>query len=202
MREQHQAKGWWHTLPGILTAMAGFITAVTGLIVALHQVGLFDEERHEAPQVQGEAVEPPEASDRAVAPPPDTTKASPTDQADPYPLLISAGTEVGIGDFQYKILAARLVPYAPHELSLRFEVRMTNHGPYPANFWGRSFRLLVEGVPRAPENDLNELVDSHSAKEGSVEFVVPDTATDVGLQIGAVGEEAPAIPIDLSPPKS
>ena len=74
---------------------------------------------------------------------------------------------------------------------------MTNNGRYPANFWGASFRLLVDGAPRAPENNLDEVVDSHSAKEGMVEFVIPDTATDVGLQIGEVGEGAPTIPIAL-----
>jgi len=78
---------------------------------------------------------------------------------------------------------------------------MTNNGKYPANFWAASFRLLVDGVPRAPENDLNELVDSHSAKEGMVEFVILDPATDVGLQIGGVGEGMPTIPIALKAAK-
>jgi hypothetical protein len=61
--------------------------------------------------------------------------------------------------------------------------------------------LLVDGVPRAPENNLNELVDGHSAKEGIVEFVIPDTTTGVGLQIGDVGEGAPTIPIALNAAK-
>lgn len=34
-------RSWWHTAPGILTAIAGIITAMAGLIVALHQAGLF-----------------------------------------------------------------------------------------------------------------------------------------------------------------
>ena len=29
---------WWHTVPGILTAVAAIISAVTGLIIALHQI--------------------------------------------------------------------------------------------------------------------------------------------------------------------
>ena len=74
---------------------------------------------------------------------------------------------------------------------------MTNNGKYPANFWVSSFRLVVDGVPRAPENDLNEVVADHSAKEGIVEFVIPDTTTNAGLQIGDVGKEAPAISLDL-----
>ena len=61
--------------------------------------------------------------------------------------------------------------------------------------------MLVDGIPRAPESNLNELVDSHSAKEGIVEFVIPDTITGVGLQIGEVGEGAPTIPIALKAAK-
>ena len=75
---------------------------------------------------------------------------------------------------------------------------MVNHGRFPANFWGASFRLLVDGVPLAPNNSLNELVESNSGKEGVVEFVIPDTVHDVGLQVGEVGEGKPALPIPLN----
>ena len=33
-------KSYWHTIPGILTAIAGVVTALTGLVVALQQTGL------------------------------------------------------------------------------------------------------------------------------------------------------------------
>ena len=190
MSEGPQSKGWWQTVPGILTAAAATITAVTGFIVALHQAGIFDGEKQKVPQV----TESPVAPSGTPKPPSNSQVAS-------YPVILSAGTEVRVGDFVYKVLAARLDRYAPNKLSLRFEVRMTNNGKYPANFWGASFRLLVDGAPRAPENNLNELVDSHSAKEGMVEFVIPDTTTDVGLQIGEVGEGAPTIPIALKAAK-
>ena len=61
--------------------------------------------------------------------------------------------------------------------------------------------MRVDGVPRAPDNFLDELVAPNSAKEGVVEFVIPDTTTDVGLQVGEVGESAPAIPIPLKAAK-
>lgn len=38
--EQPQARSWWKTLPGVLTAIAGILTATTGLIIALNQAGL------------------------------------------------------------------------------------------------------------------------------------------------------------------
>ena len=200
MNERPQSKGWWQTIPGILTATAAIITAVTGLIVALHQVGIFDGEKQKAPQ--NDAIKPPKMAESPAAPPPSTPKPSPTSQGAPtYPVILSAGNEVRVGDFIYKILSARLDQYAPNKLSLKFEVRMANNGKYPANFWAASFRLLADSVPRAPENNLNELVDGHSAKEGVVEFVIPDTTANVGLQIGEVGEGAPTIPIALKAAK-
>ncbi|MDN0075077.1 hypothetical protein QU481_09240 [Crenobacter sp. SG2303] len=42
MTEEPKNKGFWQTLPGILTAVAGVVTAVTGLLVALQQAGLFE----------------------------------------------------------------------------------------------------------------------------------------------------------------
>ena len=36
-KEGNEPKGFFQTIPGILTAIAGIITALTGLLVALHQ---------------------------------------------------------------------------------------------------------------------------------------------------------------------
>ncbi len=41
MVEEPKPKGWWSTVPGILTAAAGIITAVTGLVIALNEAGIF-----------------------------------------------------------------------------------------------------------------------------------------------------------------
>jgi hypothetical protein len=202
MDEEPQSKGWWRTVPGMLTATAGIITAVTGLIVALNQTGIFDGEKQKAPQVQSDATKESKTTESPVARPPAIPKDSSTSQAASYPVALPAGSEVvRVGDFVYRVLAAQLDQYAPNKLSFRVEVRMTNNGRYPANFWAASFRLLVDGVPRSPANNLNELVDANSAKEGIVEFVIPDTTTVVGLQIGEVGEGAPAISIALKAAK-
>jgi hypothetical protein len=128
MNEGPQSKGWWQTVPGILTATAGIITAVTGLIVALHQTGIFDGEKQKVPQVQNDAIKPPKVTESPAAPPPGTPKPSSTSQMALYPVIPSVGTEVRVGDFVYTVLAARLDRYAPNKLSLRFEVRMTNNG--------------------------------------------------------------------------
>lgn len=49
MPEDQERKGWWHTIPGVLTAIAGTITALTGLIAALHQVGIVGVDKEKQP---------------------------------------------------------------------------------------------------------------------------------------------------------
>ena len=71
---------------------------------------------------------------------------------------------------------------------MTFHLRYSNTGRFDANFWDRSFRLFVDGVPRPPTNRLNELVANDSAKDGDVVFEVPVGVKDVLLQITA-GEE-------------
>jgi hypothetical protein len=84
-------------------------------------------------------------------------------------------------------------------LRLRLVVRLTVNSSPGANFWNDSFRLLIDGVPRAPVSSLNEIVEPHSAKEGTVEFIVPDPTIRVVLQLRNKGEVA-EIPIDLTTP--
>ena len=43
-KEEQQPRGFWRTLPGVLTAVATIITAVTGLLIAFGQLGLFEDE--------------------------------------------------------------------------------------------------------------------------------------------------------------
>ncbi len=42
MKNEDGSKSWWHTLPGILSAVAGVIVAITGLVVALGAEGCLD----------------------------------------------------------------------------------------------------------------------------------------------------------------
>lgn len=199
MDDQPRSTTWWQTLPGILTAVAGLLTAVGSLILVFHQAGFFDRTSQKALPLQTETVKSSTMTGDAGSAP-GSTKATPTDRTVPNSVSFPVDT-VRTGDLVYKILAARLDRYAPGELSLRFDVRMTNNGRFDANFWGDSFRLRVDGVPRAPHNSLNELVAAHSAREGAVEFVIPDSTADVGLQVGEVGESATAIPIALKAAK-
>jgi hypothetical protein len=187
------SKGWWQTLPGLLTAGAGIITALTGLLLALHQTGLFNRsaptQAQIASQQAGGSPTQLEAGGGAASHAAGVTASR--------PVSLPQITEVRSGQAVYKLLAARVDPYSLDKVSVHFTVRMTNNGSYPANFWGDSFRLSVNGTLQAPDNTLNELLPANSAKEGAVEFVIPANTTTIGLQMGDVGDGKPAIPITL-----
>ena len=46
MTKDQKLPSWWKTAPGVFTAVGGVITAVATLIVALNQIGMFDN-KHE-----------------------------------------------------------------------------------------------------------------------------------------------------------
>ena len=102
-----------------------------------------------------------------------------------------------MGHAVYKILATQLDPYHAEQRTLRFTVRMTNDSGYPDNFWDDSFRLLVDGVARAPKSGLNKLVDGHSAEEGDVTFVIPAETQSAVLRVRN-SSESTDVPVDLS----
>ncbi len=192
---ESDAKGWWQTLPGILTAGAAFLTAIGGLLVAIHQTGFFNRSPQPAPQTQS-ASRPtganPSPSDAGGA----ATNASPGATGS-RPLHLPETTEARSGDSVFKLVSARLDPYSLDKVTLHLTVRMTNNGPFPANFWADSFRLSTGGNLQVPTNYLNQLISPNSAQEGDVDFVIPASTSTVGLQMGDVGEGKPSIPINL-----
>jgi hypothetical protein len=193
-KPESESKGWWQTLPGLLTAAAGIITAITGLLVAVHQTGLFDRASHPAAQSQTQTQSTSEPIGASSTP---TTAATAASQTLPLP----QDREMRFGQAVYKLLSARVDPYSPGKVSLHLTVRMTNNDRFDANFWAASFRLLVDGSLQAPENNLDELVSAHTAKEGDVEFVIPATVSTVGLQMGDVGDGKPTLSISLQSSK-
>ena len=122
------------------------------------------------------------------------------DRARPYSVTFPSGTEVTLhsrrADGTYKILAAQIDSRNTGKLTLKVSIRLTNTGRSDLGFWSDSFRLVIDGVPRAPINFLNELVDARSAKEGDVMFEMLDTAESLVLSV-ANGEDTANIPIVL-----
>jgi hypothetical protein len=60
--------------------------------------------------------------------------------------------------------------------------------------------IIVDGVPRAPEGGLNELVPGQAAKEGDVLFVIPHGTRRATLKI-TYGDDSTEIPLHLNSPK-
>jgi hypothetical protein len=195
--EEPKLQSWWQTVPGLLTAVAALITALTGLAVAVYQI-------RDSPQVSA-----PSGSEQASPEKPDAA-ASQTPSGEggtQQSLSLPVGMEVKLagGDIVYKILSARLEHYNAEKDALSFTIRCTSNSPYPVNFWDRSFRLLVDDVPRAPISGLNEVVEGQSAKEGDIVFEVPTGEDKVVLQISAPTasgtDETTEIPFDLTAAK-
>jgi hypothetical protein len=194
--ERPKVLSWLQTVPGLLTAVAALITAVTGLTVAVYQIR---DSQISAPS--GSEQPSPEKPDAAASQTPSG------DGGTQQPVALPAGMEVKLaqGDIVYEIRSARLEPYNAEKDALRFTIRCTSNSPYPVNFWDRSFRLLVDNVPRAPVSGLNEIVEGQSAKEGDIVFEVPTGENKVVLQISAPtpsgSDETTEIPFDLAAAK-
>lgn len=215
MNKDEKPKGsWWLTLPGTLTGLAGVLTAVAGLLVALNQTGFFGHKENPAsPSLasSSDALKRPNEATPSAAPATtatmpraehesDAIKPGTKDSALRRLISFPSGTEVTLtnqrAEGTYKILAAQVSPKSTGKLSLKFSIRLTNLGRSDLGFGNDSFRLQVDGVPRAPTSYLNELVEAKSAKEADVSFEIPDTAQTLALTVDS-GQEAGSIPIIL-----
>ena len=190
---------WWQTLPGVVTAIAGLLTALGGLLLALNQVGLLNRDHAHAPPAASPAGEPAARSPAsglqaaAQAPAPPQTAAAQT-------VSFPAGAKVTLGNNRgrgtYELLAARLERRTADAGTLTLQIRLTNAGPADIGFWNDSFRLSVDGVPRAPTSWLNSSVDARGAKEADLVFAVPLAAKSLILKINS-GDEEGEIPLAL-----
>jgi len=186
---------WWQTIPGMLTGLAAVITAVTGLIVAFNHTGNRSEQvPPSSSSVSGGTSPALPAASPAPSRAPGAVPAAGRPQAIALPAL-NRVTLAG-GAAVITILSAQVEPLDLDRRALKFVVRYTNAGRYPANFWSASYRLIVADVPRAPTNFLDEVVDGDSAKEGEVVFEVPMNVKDVVLQISS-GDEKSRVPFKL-----
>jgi hypothetical protein len=182
---------WWQTVPGILTGLAAFITAVTGLILALNHTGNRSEEvKPPSQSLSGGAAPASPAASRTSGP------VGAANRAQRVALPALSRVTLAGGAAVITILSAEIAPIDLDRRSLKFVVRYLNGGRYPSNFWSSSFRLIVEDVPRAPTNSLNEVVPGDSAMEGEVIFELPVSAKDVVLQISS-GDERSRLPFKL-----
>jgi hypothetical protein len=181
MSKNSSSHSWWQTAPGILTAFAALLTALTGMLVAVHQVGLLDRPVGAASETR------PRHGDQVAIPP--------TSELEARAAVRMAMETLTLGQLQYRFLSSRIEARTPETVTLVLNVRLTNNGGAAVNFWNDSFRMQVDGVPRAPTSNLSKVVYSLSAEEGVVEFVIPRDATALALQVRHHDEIA-TIPIE------
>lgn len=74
-------------------------------------------------------------------------------------------------------------------LSLRVRMAIPENGS-DANFWDSDFRLLQDGVPRAPSNVLGEIVQRGTSKEGELTYAVPYGTQSLAVRIWHLGDSA------------
>lgn len=79
-------------------------------------------------------------------------------------------------ELEYQILESLVEPKDVQNSILKLKIRCKNDGRYDFNFWSASFRLSIDDVPTEPLGyyTLNELVASHAAKDGTIEFEFPN----------------------------
>lgn len=207
MANREPAKSWWQTLPGIITGVTALITAVAGLVVAINQTGWFARSTASAARDSGAPASI--SSDGAAA----TAASAPSSPGSGAPaaeqpsaaaqgireITLPALRTHRMAGAAFTLLGATLSPRNSETDTLAIRVRMLNEGSYPTNFWDDEFRLLVDGVPRAPDSGLNELVAAESALDGEVTFAVPRAAADVQLRI-LFGDERSDVPLNLAVP--
>jgi len=181
---------WWQTLPGMLTGVAAIITAVTGFLVAFNHTGARSADSPPSSQAVPGGAPLGSTATSDVRAQPVATAAQPIQLPAMNRVRLSGGTAV------ITILSAEIEPIDAQRRSLKVLVRYTNTDRYPANFWSDSYRLIIDDVPRAPTNLLDEVVVGDSAKEGEVVFELPVSAKDVVLQVGARDDKA-RIPLAL-----
>jgi hypothetical protein len=174
-------RSWWTTLPGVLTGAAAVITAATGV------VALFSHKEEPAPP---SSIQLPAVLPSAPNIPPAQSQLAPASAAQTMPALprvvLDGPTQVSFEKFPpstYTVLDVDTRPRTPTDYGLRFRIRLFNRGSYDTNFWDSRFRLLIDGVPSAPDSGLNELVSGNAAKEGVVSFEVPNGARELALRI-------------------
>ena len=203
MSDDAKPRSWWNTLPGILTGCAALVTALAGLLAVVVQTGWFG--RKDAPPVAA-AVTPtapaaashkPAATDNAR--PAAVAAEAPRAQAVVLPAQRDYMLGPGLSKATFTLLKAEVVPQTADRSALVIRLRMTNHDRYDKNFWDSSFRLLVDGVPIAPDSGLNELVAGEAAKDGSVRFPIARDTRSVTLRIKFY-DDATEIPLALGPP--
>jgi len=113
------------------------------------------------------------------------------------PIALSIDGEATFGGVTYKVLSASVDRYNVEKAAIIVTVRCTvQKRSYGAAFQNQFIRLVVDGVPRAPDEPVNELVQAGTTKDAAFVFLLgkrPDT-----LKLTMRIDKTIEIPIDMS----
>jgi hypothetical protein len=116
------------------------------------------------------------------------------------PVALSSGGEAAFDGVIYKVLSASLDRYNVEKAAVTVTLRCTvDRRSNDVNFWDRNIRLVVDGVPRAPDESVNEVVPPGTSKDAPFVFLIGQRPDTLKLTI-RYHRTTDEIPIDV--PKS
>ena len=117
----------------------------------------------------------------------------------PLELELPARHAAQFGDATLSLRSLRLDRYNAERASLEVEVqaRASPEARGGINFWSDNVRLYVDGVPRAPENLVNEVVAGGTARTAKFEFLLSDAPERLEVALRAGGTESDRWPIAI-----
>jgi hypothetical protein len=192
--------GFWHTLPGILTAAAGVITAVTGLIVALNQMHTASTPKFEVEQAPSAVQAPAGSSSAAESRAPLDSPPSAVGPADAIgSLSVGPPSEVRLkgGSLVLSVLTAKLEPFNAEMRVLNIRLRIVNNMKSFDRSYYSELRAVADGLPQAPVDPPLEQIEAHSAKDLTYTFRLPAAVRNLTLRIMR-DEEVADIPVHLN----
>ncbi len=125
--------------------------------MAIKQTGWFGPQQvrtaaetpsNSTPAAPRTATESPVAQHSA----PVTSSSAPVQSA--RSVALPAMRDYSLGSATFTLLEAEVSRHTTEKDALHVRLRMMNNDRFDANFWDRSLRLIVNGVPMAPESTL------------------------------------------------
>jgi hypothetical protein len=107
-----------------------------------------------------------------------------------------ARREMRFDGFVCELRSATVRRYT-NKMTLTLSLRATNSGRYGVNFGDSLFRLVLDGLARAPVSGLNLVVPAEGSLDGDVVFDLPLDAEQVVLR-ARFGEAMATIPLQLA----
>jgi hypothetical protein len=114
-----------------------------------------------------------------------------TERSTIYPGDLNFSASVAAGEYQFKILSARLDEYEQIGnhiktllLTLRIREIFTSQVHWTGYFMSNGFRLIVDDTVASPKDCPNDLIPKGTTKDGNVTFIVPNNARRVVLRVG------------------